>query len=137
MIYVYDVINSYILHIYVIGFLIALVWRFINIRNNNLNLINDDHPSRYVDDDELKDSIKDYKIDWFMIYIECSVGSFFAIAIASLLITINLIPRLDLDHISYTIFLSFTSIPGYNFFIHIRDLFNKYVTSKISKSFLE
>jgi hypothetical protein len=135
--YFQDVINSYVTHIYVIGFLIALVWRFINIRNNNLNIINDKHPSRYVDTEELKDSIKDYTIDWVMLYIECSVGALTSIVIASLLVIINLLGKVYLKNITYDIFISFTAIPGYSFFIHIRDLSNKYVVSKISKSFWE
>ncbi len=130
------VLSSYIVHIYMTGFVIAFIWRIINIRNNNLNIVNDDHPVRYVDSDEL-DSIKDYNIDWLMLFVECSVGAFFAIFMASLLVVLGVINAKFKLTISFEMVASFISIPGYSLFIRSRDLFNKYVTSKISKSLWE
>jgi hypothetical protein len=134
--FIFTFLDSYMVHIYFIGFLVALVWRFVNIRNNNLNVITDDNPSRYVDNEELS-SIKDYEIDWLMLYVECAIGAFFALFMATLFITLGFINKKEDITISFQLVMSFLAIPGYNFFIHSRELFNKYITSKISKSFLE
>lgn len=130
------VLSSYVIHIYVTGVLIALAWRIINIRNKNLNIINDDNPLRYVDTDEL-DSSKELHIDWLMLFVEVTVGAFFAIFIACLLLVLGIVSEKFKTSMSFDIVMSFLSIPGYSFFLHSRDMFNKYIVSKISKSLWE
>ncbi len=123
-----------IIAVFIFGFLISLLWRISNIKNDKVNFLS--NKKIYYDDiDDVSNKV--LEIDISVIVMESFLGSLFAVFISYLLIIMGLFHLTDSTKIPYDFVISFFSIPGYNIFIRLRVLINDFITKYLPKKLTE